>query len=729
MFRAQESPDAIAYRFLRDGEEEYLHLTYAQLSRRVAAMAALLNSLERRGARVLILHPAGPDFVTAFFACAFAGMVAVPAYPPRRNRKAARLELMIADAEAAFVMAPAHYEDQVREAAPESLRFIYAEDAQRFDGADLEYLVPPQKDDLAYLQYTSGSTSDPRGVIISHDNLVWTIEDMHRGWRHTADSVIVSWLPVFHDMGLIYGVLAAPFVGVPCVLMHHADFLQRPVRWLRAMHTYRGTHCCAPNFAYALCAARVDEAEIAGLDLSSWRVAVNGSEPVDLQTLTDFSRTFAPAGFRPEAFCPGYGLAEATLKVSATGRDDVPRVLHLRAAALEQNRLELVAPFDPAARAVIGCGRSHVGSEIAVVDPRLQRRLGEDAIGEIWVRGAIVAAGYWQNPAATALQFDVATADNNSTDRGGWMRTGDLGFLNEGELFVTGRIKDLLIVRGRNLYPQDLERCAVRAHAALKADACAAFSVRTDAGEAVCMALEVRRSALRSVTPAELCEAVAAAVAAEFEIRLHDIVLLRPNALPKTSSGKLQRSATRAAWQQGKLTAVDDLMSPPATNGHAKSNGSAAGNGASGAQRNGRDKPEVSPAVTNKKASQNESGEVDEAMILAWMREWIKRELQVEPGADFAAASWQRIGLDSLTTQRLLGDASEHFGVRLSSDAAWEFETPLALTQHLVAPKKDSAAALSGIDLATLRPDDIDRLSDEQVDALLNEFVARGARQ
>jgi amino acid adenylation domain-containing protein len=412
---------------------------------------------------------------------------------------------------------------------------------------------PPAVDanTLAYLQYTSGSTSLPKGVMVSHGNLLYNSADMDEGWRHTRDSILVSWLPHFHDMGLIYGILQPLYKNFRSILMPPVAFLQQPARWLQTITRYKGTHSAAPNFAYELCVRKVTPEERASLNLSSWVVAVNGAEPVRRETIDRFSETFESCGFSRRAFCPGYGLAEATLKVLATTKTDSPVFCSVEADALAQHRVVEALPEHRNTQTFVGCGRAMLETKIEIVNPESLQRSAAGAVGEIWVAGPSVARGYWKRPAETARDFRACLSGANET----FLRTGDLGFTRDGELFVTGRLKDLIIIRGRNHYPQDIELTAEQSHPALRSGCGAAFSVDEAGAESLVVVQEIERT-VQNPNFAEVCGAIRRTLAAEHELHAYGVVLIKSGSLPKTSSGKVQRHAARAGFLAGTLKTV-----------------------------------------------------------------------------------------------------------------------------------------------------------------------------
>ncbi|HSF42104.1 MAG TPA: amino acid adenylation domain-containing protein, partial [Thermoanaerobaculia bacterium] len=563
---AARAPERTAYVFLADGEEEQDRLTYAALDTRARAIAAALGRAVMPGERVLLLYPPGLDFIAAFFGCLYAGLIAVPAYPPRSPRMMPRLLSLLADARPAVALASGASLTRVRgwlERTPEAAALSWlATDGLEPAPAGWEPAAP-ESDDIAFLQYTSGSTSTPKGVMVSHGNLLHNQEMIRRAFGQDEDSVIVGWLPLYHDMGLIGNVLQPLYVGARCVLMSPHSFLQRPQRWLEAISRHGATTSGGPNFAYDLCARKVSPADLAGLDLSRWNVAFNGAEPVRPETLERFATTFAPAGFRREAFYPCYGLAEGTLFAAGGLCGRAPEVRAFEASALEQNRAVPVEAGPAPARRLVGCGHAWMEQEIAVVDPETGERCASGQVGEIWISGPSVARGYWGRAEETQRTFGAELPGSGRP----FLRTGDLGVISEGELFVTGRLKDLIILRGRNLYPQDIELTVEASHPALRAGCAAAFPVEVAGEERLVVVQEIERRQQDHVDVEAVAEAIRRAVAEEHEARVHEVVLLEAGAIPKTSSGKIQRHACRAGYLAGSLALVGRSTAPGPTFG------------------------------------------------------------------------------------------------------------------------------------------------------------------
>ncbi|MFK3941982.1 non-ribosomal peptide synthase/polyketide synthase [Pseudomonas monteilii] len=546
--RAAQTPDRVALRFLADEPGAQAVLSYRDLDTRARTIAAALQAQAAFGDRAVLLFPSGPDYVAAFFGCLYAGVIAVPAYPPESSRAhhQARLLSIIDDAEPRLLLTVAALGDTLQ--GLDALGGAGAPALLAVDGLDPaladNWQAPAlQAHDIAFLQYTSGSTALPKGVQVSHGNLVANEQLIRRGFGIdlNPDDVIVSWLPLYHDMGLIGGLLQPIFSGVPCVLMAPGYFLARPLRWLQAISDHGGTISGGPDFAYRLCSERISEAALAGLDLSRWRVAYSGSEPIRQDSLATFAETFRACGFRPEQFFASYGLAEATLFVSGSRRGQGIPALSLDAQALAAHRVE------PGEGSVLmSCGYSQPGHAVQIVDPGTLTDLPDNHVGEIWAAGPSIALGYWRNPEATARTF---VARDGQT----WLRTGDLGFQRDGQLFVTGRLKDMLIVRGQNLYPQDLEQALEREVAGLRKGRVAVFAVDDRGEEGIGVAVEIGRGVQKTQPPATLIQAVRQTIAEVCHQAPAVVLLLNPGALPKTSSGKLQRSACRQRLEEGSL--------------------------------------------------------------------------------------------------------------------------------------------------------------------------------
>ncbi len=546
--RAAQTPERIALRFLADAPGEQAVLSYRDLDQRARTIAAALQARAGFGERAVLLFPSGPDYVAAFFGCLYAGVIAVPAYPPESSRQhhQERLLSIIDDAEPRLLLTVEALSDSLQ--GLEALAGASAPGLLAVDRLDPQLAGQWREpeltgNDIAFLQYTSGSTALPKGVQVSHGNLVANEQLIRQGFGIdlNPDDVIVSWLPLYHDMGLIGGLLQPIFSGVPCVLMSPGYFLARPLRWLQAISEYGGTISGGPDFAYRLCSERVSEAALAGLDLSRWRVAYSGSEPIRQDSLDTFAEKFAACGFDASSFFASYGLAEATLFVSGSRRGQGIGALELDAEAFAANRAE------PGKGSVLmSCGYPQPGHAVRIVEPQQLQVLADNQVGEIWAGGPSIALGYWRNPEASARTF--VEMDGQT-----WLRTGDLGFMRDGEVFVTGRLKDMLIVRGQNLYPQDLEKTLEREVEVLRKGRVAVFAVDDQGEEGIGVAVEISRNVQKAHTPEALITTLRRVIADACRQAPAVVLLLNPGALPKTSSGKLQRSACRLRMNDGSL--------------------------------------------------------------------------------------------------------------------------------------------------------------------------------
>ena len=550
--RAEHLPDARAFTYLLDGEVDELHMTYGELDRQARAIGAWLEAMGLEGQRALLLYPAGMEFVIAFFGCLYAGVTAVPINPPRRNAKLSRIEAIVEDADARVALTTDDLLDRLHNVIVESPKLKQltwqATDVVGGGMADDWKMPHVSAETLAFLQYTSGSTGTPKGVMLSQNNLMHNSALIALAFEHTRSGSGVFWLPNFHDMGLIGGILQPIYVARPNVLMSPMSFLQKPFRWLKAITNYRGTTSGGPNFAFDLCVEKVTEEQIDELDLSCWQVAFNGAEPVRAETIDAFSEKFARCGFRRESFFPCYGMAETTLLVTGGYVPSLPVIRGYDSDQLAENR---AVRAEKNARRLVGCGENLPDQEIVIADPDTLEKCKPGRIGEIWARGPSIAQGYLSRPEESERTFGAYLAD---TGEGPFLRTGDLGFLEDGELFVTGRVKDLIILRGKNYYPQDIEQTAGESHPGLAADSGAAFTIEEDGQQQLVLVQELDRG--RDPDTGAMIQAIRAAVAAEQELVISAILLIRTRSIPKTSSGKIQRHACRQKYLDGELTVV-----------------------------------------------------------------------------------------------------------------------------------------------------------------------------
>lgn len=554
--RAAAQPHDTAYIVLADRGGEEATITFAELQRRAHALARRIAEAAPAGERALLLFPSGIEFIVALFGCFCAGVIAVPMMLPRRHGGRDASASIVADCTPRLILSTRRLiagerGDLAARFAGAGLAWLASDDADGADDETATRLADPSREDVALLQYTSGSTSAPKGVVVTHGNLLANLAMIRAAFGTTPRSTLVSWLPQYHDMGLVIHVLHAIYLGSRLVLISPVAFLQRPLNWLRAISNYRAEFSGAPNFAYELCANRYRAEQLSGLDLSCWRIAVNGAEPVRAGTIRCFTEAYAPHGFAAAAVYPAYGMAEATVLITAGGRGDGAAMRTLSREGLQQHRA--VPPENAEdAQIAVGCGRAAIGERIAIADPDSLRRLGPDEVGEVWAAGDNVASGYWSGREASAAAFGATLAGEGEPC---WLRTGDLGFIDAaGELFITGRIKDVIIIRGVNHYPQDIEHTVETAHPGLAQHGAAAFATSDAAGaERLVIVQEVARAHRRAAAPDELTRLIRAAVVADHDIAPYAIALIRPGTLPKTTSGKIQRSLTRQLWLEGRL--------------------------------------------------------------------------------------------------------------------------------------------------------------------------------
>ncbi|MGV3708973.1 MAG: aminotransferase class I/II-fold pyridoxal phosphate-dependent enzyme [Gemmatimonas sp.] len=639
-YRAHRQPSHVAFRYLQGDGIEKATVTYGALQHRAKTIASQLVQQTVAGDRVILLVPPGIDYIAAYFGCLYAGAVAVPAYPPNPRRADPRVAKMVADcgARAAIVSSGlmARMDEWLRH-SPELRTLVWLDVDELQMGDASQYRAPDITGaSLAMLQYTSGSTGDPRGVMISHANLLHNLAIIHRVSQHREGDSSVFWLPPFHDMGLIGGILQPIYASVPTVLMAPATFLQRPLRWLEAIAKYRATTSGAPNFAYALCVERTTDEERASLDLSSWRTSFNGAEPIHADTINRFLDAFAPGGLRRDVMLPCYGLAEATLFVSGTPRKQTQRTIFADRTKLESGELRAVSELDDSAVRLIASGTPSSVLSAAIVDPDTGTRCEPGTIGEIWVAGGSVARGYWNQRDITAATFHARLTGSGDN----FLRTGDLGVIADGELVVTGRLKDLVILDGRNYYPHDIEVVAERSHASLRPGFTAAFSVPDAWRERLILVAEVSRTH-QPKEDAAIFQEMRTTLAANVGVVPDEIVLIAPRTIPRTSSGKIQRNACRAAYLSNTLETV----------GQWRTRGS-----------------DSAPA---------------HAAMAAFLMDWVADEFQIDASQLHHQTSLRDLGLDSLAATRLVVALESRIGRRVDQAQVWEQPDIGSLASHL----------------------------------------------
>lgn len=751
--QATSDPTRTAYIFLddRDGAVE---MSYGELDRRARVIASRLQLELQPGDRALLVYPPGLDFIAAFFGCLYAGVVAVPATYPKPRRPMPRLNRIALDCDAHVALSTGAtlttLDPDLLSADAATSQWIATDELV---DALAEHFEPPavRGSDLAFLQYTSGSTSDPKGVMVSHANLLNNLECIRHAFgigEMEEDHVTatgVFWLPAYHDMGLIGGVLTPLYMGGRSVLMSPTAFLQRPMRWLQAIHDYRATISGAPNFAYDFVARRTKPEERAKLDLSMWRLAFCGAEPIRAETFALFAEAMRPCGFKSKSLYPCYGLAESTLLAAGPDFHHEPTVLTVNRQALSEHRVA-VACGEPEemTQKLVGCGQSMPGHTLLLVDPATGRVCGDDQVGEILIQGPSVAGGYWNRDAETADEFG-GTVEGYE---GNFLRTGDLGFRHAGELYVTGRLKDVIIIRGRNHYPQDIEQSAEEAHPALLMGA--AFALENEGAERLVLVNQVDRQ-FRDADWNQIVQAIRRSVVEHHEIDPYAIVLIRQTSLPITSSGKVQRSLCRDQYLAGELKVVHSWTNPATSGATAATPSPAvrvAGEGVSWS------KPVVNGSARRRRRPVG-SVELDRATerIEAWMLHWLMTRLGLAAEDVSRDRPFAEYGVDSLTAVEMSHELEQQFSVPLPPIVAWNYPTPAALARFLaeetLGVKRETATkngaddglthAASGVangvangaaatsddaELAALLAE-VEQLSDAEAERLLAEEQAR----
>lgn len=698
-WRGQVDGDRIAFTFLLDGETEERHLTFGELDREARALAGKLQVLAKPGDRVLLLFEPGVEYLWAFFGVLYAGMIPVPAYPPdlmRADRMLGRLQALAEDCQPTVVLGTRSSLGLVggllgHTPEREGKGAIILTVDDRLGWEKLPWKPPVlKKEDVAFLQYTSGSTSTPRGVMVTHGNLIYQLDLLLKRWEQSYPPsgelgvVGVSWLPVYHDLGLIAGVLGPFYAGKRLVLMSPLAFIQRPIRWLWAISRYRPVITGAPNFAYELCVTKFRAEEAQGLDLSCLKIAANGAEPIRAETLERFNQTFAPYGWDPAGWMPCYGLAEATLGVTAFEYGTRCPVLDVSLVELEKNRVKLADPKEEKTRRLVGCGHALTGTELRLVDPNTNLEVGPDRVGEVWVRGPGITRGYWNRELENIEVFQAKLADG----LGPFMRTGDYGFLHDGILYLTGRLKETMIFWGRNVYPQDIEQTVASCHDSLRLHGGAAFAITTEEDqEQLVVVQEVMRP--NKLDLQALAGQVRQAVMAEHRVPLSALVLIRPGSLPKTSSGKIQRAEARRRYLANEL----DIVAHWAFDG--------------GAGLNDTVMTTVKPAEETP----------DESAIKMWLRNRIATAMAVPPEQIAEDEPLSHYVMDSITLVAIARDMELWLGRSIAPTILFDSPTLETLARRLTDPAYYVTTAAPG-QLA------VESLSEGELDQVLASLLS-----
>lgn len=697
--RSAAEPERTAYTFLSLAEPRETRLTYGELDRRARATAVLLREAGAAAAdgrppeaAVLLVFPAGFDFLASFFGCLYAGSIAVPTRYPNAKRPFDHLKSVAADSGAAIGLTTPEMRPLLAERVP-AVRWLTPADVD--PGRAGEYAeFDPDADDIAYLQYTSGSTASPKGVIVQHAHIIANSRDFSVQFEVGPESRTMSWLPHYHDLGLVFGCFQPLFVGCAAFLMSPTTFAQRPLTWLEAISSHRITHTAAPNFAYQSC-LDIPAEQRGGLDLRSLRVCLNGAEPVRADTVEAFARLFAPQGVTAEAMCPAYGLAEVTLLATSASLGQPPTILTIRAESQAGGAFVPVGEGQPGRR-LVASGTIDGGTRVVIADPETGRGLETGRFGEVWLAGPSVAGGYWKRPEASAAKFAARLADGGD---GPFLRTGDLGAIFEGELFVLGRMDDLMIIRGANYSPEDLELTVEECDAALQPGGGAAFTVEVAGEPRLIIAQEIKRTALRGLDADRTVKAIVRAISEHHDLEVSAVVLLKPRGLPKTHSGKKQRHACRRDFGSGSFQDVKTWIAPRLLR----------------AMASGEDRQADPPPMPEAPAAGGRAAEIAE-----WLKGWIAREFRRDVAGIAVTDRFSEFGMGSVTAMMLTGALGQRLGLELAATLLWDHPTIGGLSAHLAA----QMAAPDRNELSLLAR--IDQLSEEELASLVAEYSEAG---
>lgn len=652
--RAEQTPEQIAYIFLKDGDKQEQKISYRQLCQNAKSIAAYLQASVPQGSRALLLYPQGLDFISAFLGCLYAGIIAVPVYPPKSNQKMARLESIIKDSAPHIILTTSLLLENIKNKLTNgfnlsAIQWLTTDSVSI--GEALNWIIPnTSKDSLALLQYTSGSTGTPKGVMISHENIIYNSGYIQEAGNITPRDIAVSWLPTFHDMGLIFGVIQPLYTGFLGVIMSPESFLQKPILWLEAITKYHGTISGSPNLGYSLCTQKISVEEYQSLDLHRWRIAYSGSEPIRKKTLEEFSDKFNKSGFQSHYFYPCYGMAEATLMISGCSAKHEPVYFNAELEALEKGCAVEADLDNKNSKQIVGCGHAWLDTDIRIVDPNILTQCVDNQVGEVWVHSASVAQGYWNQEQKTVETFQAKLIETGNKN---FLRTGDLGFMSNGELFITSRLKDLIIIWGRNHYPQDIEYSVQQSHKALRLDCGAAFVIEVDDQEKLVIVQEVERTFLRSLDVDEVVSAIRETVSLNHDLQVYAIALIKPASIPKTSSGKIQRYACRQKFLQSDLAIVGEW------------------------------KQNVVDIDLLLDTEASHEGVVDQETIENWLTTKIANSLGIDPEEIDPEESLASYGLDSSVALGLTGELESWLNLELETILFWEYPKISRLAAYL----------------------------------------------
>ena len=711
--RAQEHPDKVAYIFLEDGEKREDPLTYGELDRRARAIAAQLEKDGLAGERALLLYPPGLDFIGAFFGCIYAGVIAVPAYPPdpnRIDRTLPRVQSIVDDCDAKVVLTTSNLKAMAQFVFPNSniLKDLtwYGSDEVAAKGEENWVFPELEPETLAFLQYTSGSTGTPKGVMISHQNLIANEEMMRLSCNSTADEVVLNWVPFYHDLGLIGGVLHPIYIGAKAILLSPLHFLQRPVRWLQAVTRYKATMSAGPNFAFELCVTRIPDEALEGLDLSSWRMALCGAEPILHHTLERFIDVFSKCGFPETSFFQGYGLAEAVLSCTSGSTEELHKTIRVESPALQESRVVETDNPDNSL-VIVSCGKPLHSQEVRIVNHNTFEACPDDTVGEVWLRGDNVAGGYWQREESTVETFHATV--KGESEKVHYLRTGDLGFLHDGEVYINGRLKELIIIRGRNHYPTDIEQTIASLewnHPVIRPGNCATFSVERDGEEELVVFHEIEPRApdgsdvqgrkrktkkfLRvkdkdgeadqdAFDHNQIFEDIRDLIAEVHGIQPYAMFLLWPGSVSKTSSGKIQRAACKAAYESHFLEGTAEAIYGWTAKKKSRS----------------RPKPKTKPKEAKKVEAEKEAPALDakvaqkadalteQGRIRTWLMNAVAQALGMEQAELDSSAGFATMGLDSKEAVSITGELQDWLKRTLEPTLLFDYPNIDSLAKHL----------------------------------------------
>uniref|UniRef100_UPI0025C5BC11 non-ribosomal peptide synthetase/type I polyketide synthase n=1 Tax=Flavobacterium sp. TaxID=239 RepID=UPI0025C5BC11 len=658
-----QTPNKVIYRFLENGEEESDCRTFQDLYDNAKRIASHILEHAKPGDRVLLLYPSGLDFIDAFLGCFLAGVIAVPAFPPQGKRRIGRLENIVADCRATLIL---------------TIESIYTKSSGWFDteiftnvkwlqtnvlvdslDKDFPVVLPT---DIAFVQYTSGSTGDPKGVMVTHSNIVHNNKLMKNCFHQNTESIGVSWLPIYHDMGLVGNILQALYVGFEMIVMPPTAFIQKPIRWLKVISDYKGTFSGGPNFSYDLCAHQIKEEDLKGLDLSNWQVAYNGSEPIRPETVNNFTTRFSSIGFDETYLIPCYGMAETTLIVSCSDFNSIPKALLLDKENFHSGEVKLFNKEDKTSNTIefIGNGPVLEELEIKIVNPDTKMVCQEKGIGEIWISGASVAKGYWQREELTkeVFQARIQNSDVNSAeDKEEYLRTGDIGFINEKQLYITGRLKELMIINGVNHFPQDIERVVQQSHIDLQNNAGVAFCTESKGKEQLVIVQEIKRTSMKGYDFNFIVKSIIDSVFEQHELSVSAIILVEPGKVEKTSSGKIKRLATKILYESNTIEGVMDQW--------------VQGQNINNSNENLQENKIVKTTIL--------SNDLEK-----FLQEAVAAELNISISKVNTHTSFSELGMSSIQSIRLTGKLSDYLGIEITPTIVYSYSNIKDLAAYLL---------------------------------------------